>query len=282
MERINFNEHFMHANAREYVDHNINTDHIYVLREELNSIIPLHTHKQGHVSIVMDGVATIHTEKNSHYIPNGYFCWVPPEVPHHVSFEVEKIRTLNIYFPAIPADNEFYSRVAVYPILPILSNTVELIKNQNAEYSPEDWQFKLLSTLREIFPHIIQQIDFKLVLPITDNPIVNNIIRVIHQQFDKNITLESVGSEIGMSERSISRYMRKDLKISFYQYLRLFRILQSIKMMASTEESLGNIAFKVGYDSLSAFSSAFYAVTGVRPSQFETNRFYAKQLNCPE
>ena len=275
MEKVNFNEHFMHANAREYQEHQININHIYVLREELNSIIPLHTHKQGHVSIVLDGVATIHTERNSHYIPNGYFCWVPPEIPHQVSFEVERIRTLNIYFPAKDVPNEFYSRVAVYPILPIISKTVELIKNQNAEYAPEDWQYKLLSTLKEIFPNIIQNIDFKLILPISDNPVVNNIIKVIARQYHQNLALESVGDQIGMSERSISRYMRKELKVSFYQYLRMYRILEAIKLMTRKDESLTEIAFKVGYDSLSAFSSAFYAVTGLRPSQFGADNFYS-------
>ena len=42
----------------------------------------------------------------------------------------------------------------------------------------------------------------------------------------------------------------------------------AVKEMTKGNESISNIAYSVGYDSLTAFSNAFYQITGTRPSQF--------------
>ena len=55
---------------------------------------------------------------------------------------------------------------------------------------------------------------------------------------------------------------------SFNQYVRTYRILMAVKEMTKGNESISNIAYSVGYDSLTAFSNAFYQITGTRPSQF--------------
>ena len=60
-----------------------------------------------------------------------------------------------------------------------------------------------------------------------------------------------------MSVRTLSRYLRSELDISFIQYVRTYRILMAIKQMAKAEDSITNIAYNVGYESLTAFSNSW-------------------------
>ncbi len=54
-------------------------DEIYVFQHELESMVPQHVHTQGHILVVLSGVATMNVEHSAYYIPYGDFVWIPSE-----------------------------------------------------------------------------------------------------------------------------------------------------------------------------------------------------------
>lgn len=243
-------------------------ENIYVLRHELKSVVPQHKHAQGHILVVMGGAATMNVENTEFYIPNGYFVWLPAGTLHRVSFEGKSINILNIYYPEDFAMSSFFGKVGVYPIPSILFHIVELVSERTCAYRPDDWQYEMMATLNHILPHILHDHRFQLRLPTTDNPVVQRILDIIHQNYQTSLSAQTVAEGAGMSVRSLSRYFRSELGTSFLQYLRTYRIIMAIKMLLEGSESITNIAYSVGYESLTAFSNAFYLVTGTRPSLF--------------
>lgn len=243
-------------------------ENIYVVLSELTKMVPQHIHTQGHILVVLEGVATLNVERSAYYIPNGYFVWIPPQVSHRVSFEGEKVKVLNIYYPPIYSIPEFYQTVGMYPMPSLLYHTLELIKEKSRIYQQEDWLYEQLSTLNHILPHIIEKEKYQLRLPTSDHPVILKIIEAIHREYQNPITTQSIGDQVGLSVRTLSRYMRSELDISFVQYVRTYRIIMAINQMVKAEDSITNIAYNVGYESLTAFSNAFYKVTGQRPSLF--------------
>ena len=243
---------------------------IYVLDEELDAMVPQHRHCQGHILVVQNGVATVNVEHSEYYIPYGYFVWIPPEKYHRISFEEKKIRLINIYYPASCAEPEFYRSVGVYPMPSVLYHAIELIRNNTIEYRPDDWQYELLSTVIHILPHIVPEQVFKLRLPTSNHTVTRRIVRLIQREYRHNLTAQYVASECGLSVRTLSRYLRSELDITFVQYVRTYRILMAIKQLIRTQDTVASVAESVGYDSLTAFSNAFYKVTSTRPSQFRS------------
>ena len=241
---------------------------IFVHQHELEEVVPQHTHQQGHILVVLSGVASVNVEKSAYYIPYGYFVWIPPGKSHRVSFEDKKVSLLNIYYPPEFVNCPFYEKVGVYPMPSILYHVIELVQGGTQEYLPDHWKYELLSTVQHILPHIIPEQRFKLRLPTTDHPVVCRIMKYIHAHYQLDLSAEQVSQEVGLSIRTLSRYLRSELDVSFVQYVRTYRILMAIKKMAKNEDSITNIAYSVGYDSLTAFSNAFFKVTGCRPSQF--------------
>ena len=249
----------------------LHKDGIYVLEHELEAMVPQHRHVQGHILVVLSGVATVNVERSAFYIPYGYFVWIPPEVSHRVSFEDKRIRLLNVYYPAGLADCAFFQRVGVYPMPSILYHVMELIEGETREYVPGDWRHELLVTTLHILPHIVPAQLCELRLPTSDHPVIHRVVELIHREYQQELTAQYVAEECGLSVRTLSRYLRSELDVSFVQYVRTYRILMAIKEMVKGEESITNIAYGVGYDSLTAFSNAFFKVTGVRPSQFKAS-----------
>ena len=256
---------------KQFKDIELHKQDIYVFQHELTTIVPQHKHTQGHILFVMDGVATMDVEHSAYYIPYGYFVWIPPQISHRISFDGKNIKLLNIYYPPTFTESEFYQQVRMFPIPSILYHTFEIVQEKNGVYKECDWQHELLSTVIHILPHIVKGHLFPLRLPTTNHPIALKIVDAIHKRYQTQLTATDISEEVGLSVRTLSRYLRSELDTSFTQYLRTFRILMAIREMVKNEESITNIAYSVGYESLTAFSNSFYKITGYRPSQFLKN-----------
>ena len=255
-------------NIHIFTDIDAHKDHIYAIKSELTKIVPQHTHAQGHILVVLRGVATMNVEHSAYYIPNGYFVWIPSEVSHRVAFEGASLLALNIYYPADFSDTPFFREVGTYPIPSILHHTLELVKEENASYFPGDWMYELLATVHHVLPHIIKKQKYPLRLPTSDHPMIQKIVEIIQNRYQSPITMQSISEEAGVSVRTLSRYLRSELNVSFIQYVRTFRVIMAINLMVKGDESITNIAYSVGFDSLTTFSNSFYKVTGQRPSAF--------------
>ena len=249
-------------------DIDLHKDSIYVVQSELTKIVPQHTHAQGHILVVLEGVATVNIEHSAFFIPNGYFVWIPSEVSHRVAFEGAQVKVLNIYYPALFSQSKFFQEVGMYPIPSLLYHTIELIKEKTASYTESDWRYELLVTMHHILPHIIKYQKYPLRLPTSDNPNIQKIVDIIHNRYNSPINAKIISEEAGMSIRTLSRHLRNELNTSLVQYVRTYRIIMAIKMMVKNNDSITNIAYSVGFDSLTTFSNSFFKVTGQRPSLF--------------
>jgi transcriptional regulator GlxA family with amidase domain len=109
---------------------------------------------------------------------------------------------------------------------------------------------------------------FPIALPTTTNTKLRPIILYMAQNFGQPITLENIAARFSMGERTLSRLFQSTINISFLQYLKLLRIVRAIEMILQDNLSTTEIAYQTGYNSLAAFSKAFFQVTNIRPSDF--------------
>jgi len=52
------------------------------------------------------------------------------------------------------------------------------------------------------------------------------------------------------------------------KYQQLLRIIKSLELLSTKQFTISQIAYKVGYKSVQAFTNIFYAVMKYRPSSF--------------
>ena len=96
---------------------------------------------------------------------------------------------------------------------------------------------------------------------------------------DKNLandcTLKDVAAAAHLSERSLARRFADETGMTWRQTQRRMRMIRAIELLCAAEAPVVNVAFDVGYDSLSAFNRAFRDFTGHTPSGFRKAFFAA-------
>ncbi|WP_299125353.1 AraC family transcriptional regulator [uncultured Tenacibaculum sp.] len=88
----------------------------------------------------------------------------------------------------------------------------------------------------------------------------------------QNITLRDLALSLEMKENRISALIKLHSKTTFYHFINRFRVEEFKKSMKSTKSkqlSVFGLAQEVGFSSKSTFYSAFKAVEGMTPKQYE-------------
>lgn len=93
-------------------------------------------------------------------------------------------------------------------------------------------------------------------------------IRAMHADPACRWTLDDLAARAGMSRSSFARRFKETAGETPMEYLARWRMLLAADRLETTSESIGNIAAALGYESESAFSTAFKRVMGSSPRRF--------------
>ena len=82
------------------------------------------------------------------------------------------------------------------------------------------------------------------------------------------ITIERMGREIGMTERTLKRRFQLATRLSPTVYIQKVRVDQAKKLLLATDLSIKAISYKVGYENVSFFVRVFKNHSGATPSEW--------------
>lgn len=101
------------------------------------------------------------------------------------------------------------------------------------------------------------------------SPFVKRAREMIEQRYaDSELTLEQVAAELNVSAVYLSRIFKQETGQSFIGMLTQVRIKNAIRLLASTELSMHEIAELSGYETQHYFSTSFKKVVGIPPNQY--------------
>ncbi|MBO5006385.1 MAG: helix-turn-helix transcriptional regulator [Clostridia bacterium] len=106
------------------------------------------------------------------------------------------------------------------------------------------------------------------------------ILAFCDMNYKRNINLDTLSEELGYSKYYISRVFSGDIKTSFTDYLRGLRIHAARRLLRSTNMSVTDIAYEVGYVCVRTFNRQFSQITGLSPTEYaKEKRQTTKQKN---
>jgi AraC-like DNA-binding protein len=97
--------------------------------------------------------------------------------------------------------------------------------------------------------------------------------RFIHANVDQALPLGQVAREAGLSESHFCRLFKESTGLTLTDYVNRCRIDWAKRELLRPEVRISEIAFHVGYQSLSQFNRSFARIAGVSPTQFRRVRF---------
>jgi AraC-like DNA-binding protein len=88
---------------------------------------------------------------------------------------------------------------------------------------------------------------------------------------DPGFSLPALSKRLGVSTHHLSQILNEELKQSFFDYLGAYRIDEARQLLADQSNGyikIEEIGQMVGYNSKSAFNTAFRKITGSTPSEY--------------
>ena len=105
-------------------------------------------------------------------------------------------------------------------------------------------------------------------IPLSDSERMGKVSAFIQENIAKPLYLASVADYIGMTEATFSRYFRARTGKTFPTYLNEIRIARVCRLLAETDDTVSEIAWSCGFDSMANFQRQFKRNQSCTPTQY--------------
>jgi len=217
-----------------------------------------HTHTDHQLAWASAGVLTVLTEGATWVLPTSRALWIPAGRPHETGASAQATMR-SVYVPPglSPVDWADPTVIAASPLLAevvgYLAGELTAARRAHAE--------ALLSDLLTPIP--VTRLDVRF----PADPLAGPVARALRDNPADQRTLAEWGRAVGASERTLARAFVAGAGLPFGQWRTRLRIQSALPLLAAGEAA-GRVAYRVGYETPSAFTAAFRRLTGVTPAAY--------------
>lgn len=106
---------------------------------------------------------------------------------------------------------------------------------------------------------------------------IKEMLLFVKERFRESVQLTDVAAHVGWSTARTSRFFKDHTGSSFINYVTGLRISEAKKQLVTSLDSIADISFASGFQSLASFYRAFSADSGISPQEYR-KQFGVKQL----
>jgi AraC-like DNA-binding protein len=100
---------------------------------------------------------------------------------------------------------------------------------------------------------------------------IEKVVQFMNENFGKAIRLGEAAKLAGMTETAFSRFFKAKTGVTFVDCLNEIRLGHASRMLIDTTNSIAEIAYDCGFNSISNFNRIFKKKKGSRPKDFRHN-----------
>ncbi|HVG28734.1 MAG TPA: AraC family transcriptional regulator [Pyrinomonadaceae bacterium] len=97
---------------------------------------------------------------------------------------------------------------------------------------------------------------------------VMRVIELMHERIEEPLSLQDMSRVAFISQFHFNRVFRQVTGIPPHQYLYALRLETAKRLLLTTRESVTDVCFSVGYNSLGTFTRRFTGLVGISPNRF--------------
>jgi len=223
---------------------------------------PVHRHTRAQLVCAMTGVMTITCDAGTVVVPPNRAVWIPERADHKVRMSGKvSMRSLYIHKDWPGFQSSKHQMLNLSPL------TRELIKEATRllnHEGPSPRYVRVIGMLRDQLCAIDQP---PLVLPMPEDGRVRKVTDSLLNGTLEDRSIKEWARAAGASVRNLRRLFVRETGMSFARWRQQARLLEALRRLADGQ-SVTQVASEVGYESASAFISAFKKETGVTPRQY--------------
>jgi two-component system response regulator YesN len=128
----------------------------------------------------------------------------------------------------------------------------------------------MINKLKELLTHRMHE-NYGIKVYTTSNKSFKDVLKYVDLNFCNEISIDSISKEFYMNAPYIGQLFKKNLGVTFAEYLTQARMNHAVTLIAKTDLGLSAIAEKVGYKDYFYFSRIFKKINGHSPSFYRGN-----------
>jgi transcriptional regulator GlxA family with amidase domain len=125
--------------------------------------------------------------------------------------------------------------------------------------------------LRVLVDELREAQEQPLYLPQPKDDRLQAIARTLSEKPEDNTSMADLGRAIGVSSRTLSRLMRNELGMTFYEWRTHLRIYHALVLLAEGHD-ITQTAYACGWANPSGFITAFTNIIGSTPGRYQASR----------
>jgi AraC-like DNA-binding protein len=163
------------------------------------------------------------------------------------------------------------AKLTVFDMTPLARELILATRGWGPENGPlPDMAIQIFATLAGVAWDLCKT-PSRAAMPAPRSAIVARAMDLTEASLNTEPSFGTIARAVGQSPRSLSRRFADDLGMTWRASLRQMRMIRAIEALAATDEGITQVAFSVGYTSLSAFNAAFREFTGRTPSAYRAS-----------
>lgn len=259
----------------------------------------LHFHNHLEIGFCYSGKGTLTLEDEDRIFTGGMFSVIPKNFPHTTNSDGETLSSWEYLF--IDADTflaEFYHdnpimadrmirrvnrkvhfcKVTEMPeMVELIHQIMEIMRNRRELYL-EEAKGIVLALLVEIarWNKVEGEAEGK---PVGNSSLISPALDYISEFPDQQIRIEELAQMCHISETHFRRSFSECMNMTPVEYINWVRIKTACDELKKTNDSIGDIAVRTGFTTLSTFNRNFQKVMGISPHKWRKNpEHYERKL----
>lgn len=154
-----------------------------------------------------------------------------------------------------------------YTRLAIQSKVIDYILKP---IDPQDLNNSIAAAMAEIEKEFPVSVNIHEDPSVTGNQLINEVIHYIGKHYMEDISLSLLADTFYLSKEHLSRLFKKETGTNLFSYIMELKLNDAKELLTSTEMTLDEIAFKLGFSNGNYFSKVFKKNTGQSPRDYRS------------
>lgn len=246
--------------------------------ESLPWSVHLHSHKNfTELSLLISGEGKLFCNNESYEIKPGMVIIKPPGILHaEYSMKTNPIEQYCIAIDFTENCNEIFHSfnipsVGSHILLNnyLVSNIRLLYNLRKSQENTDEILYKIVeSNLINTIAHLVTKYSILDEKRTKYSPLIQDTLNCVKNNYQKDISLQSLADQMYVSPSHLSRQFKKEIGITFSNYLSDIRIGEAQRMLLFCDATNEKIASACGFSNIQYFYKQFKNMTSLTPSEF--------------
>lgn len=255
-----------------YISETDSTDKISFFYRSVADTYPLHSHDFYEMELVTAGRG--HQWINNECVallPGSLYLCTPSDI-HRIEAD-EPLQIISVHFlPEIAKQMNLSQKLDAYTteldsqMLSFFSHLADSVLSEKKQKLPYQEQ-KLLSVTMLMLVHLLRE-GTRLYFPAAGQHVQVALKYIAENYTDPQLRMNEVAQISSLSACHFSTLFNSIVGCSFPEYLTSYRLRRAIILLAESELSITEIAYEVGFSTLSHFFRCFRDIYGCTPKQY--------------